>query len=97
MSTPTLWGKSSRHSACGSYLDVLPSPNQSLHSSAPSAAPGLIGGCSEVNFSLREGSVNYEPPSSGLTRTRPRWGILVVSGSSLGDGNGFRSRLLWQE
>lgn len=44
------WGMSSRHGACGSYLDVLTSPNQSLHSFAPSPAPGLIGQCREVNF-----------------------------------------------
>lgn len=69
MSTPTPWGRSSRHSACGSYLDVLTSPNQSLHSFAPSPAPGLIGRYSEVNLalSLCEGSVNDEPLSSGLT------------------------------
>lgn len=64
------WGMSSRHGACGSYLDVLTSPNQSLHSFAPSPAPGLIGQCSEVNLArvLQPvwGSVNYEPLGSWL-------------------------------
>lgn len=52
-------GMSSRHGACGSYLDVPRSPNQSMNSFAPSPAPGLIDQCSEVNFessSLCEGT-----------------------------------------
>lgn len=94
------WGMSSRHSACGSYLDVFTSPNQSLHSFAPSPAPGLIGQCSEVNVARALqpvwGSVSYEPLGSWLTGFL--WLSLGLSSAVLFLLGGLRvitSRLEW--